>query len=85
MELSSPETIRALLEAFGNPAQTQPRRGAQDVAELERKHRKARCRCGQCRRCVDDARWERIYAEKFADPSYYTLHNTWRSSPLASI
>jgi hypothetical protein len=31
----------------------------------------ARCRCGRCRTCVDDARWERVFNEKFADPEYY--------------
>jgi len=30
-----------------------------------------RCLCGACVRCQDNARWTRIYDEKFADPSYY--------------
>jgi hypothetical protein len=29
------------------------------------------CRCGRCIRCIDEARWDRIFAEKFADPDYY--------------
>lgn len=29
-----------------------------------------RCRCGTCRICLDNLRWERIYQEKFADPNY---------------
>ena len=33
---------------------------------------KVRCQCGKCPRCLDNARWERIYQEKFADPDYYT-------------
>jgi hypothetical protein len=28
------------------------------------------CRCGQCLRCLDNARWDRISNEKFADPTY---------------
>jgi hypothetical protein len=30
-----------------------------------------RCTCGECPRCQEDARWERIFNEKFADPEYY--------------
>lgn len=30
-----------------------------------------RCTCGTCEACVDEARWERIYRERFADPDYY--------------
>lgn len=30
-----------------------------------------RCRCGVCETCVENARWERIFQEKFADPTYY--------------
>jgi hypothetical protein len=29
------------------------------------------CACGVCIRCLDDAKWERIFNEKFNDPSYY--------------
>jgi len=43
------------------------------------------CQCGWCARCVDNARWERIFAEKFADPDYYTNLNTRCSSPLESL
>ena len=30
------------------------------------------CKCTKCRTCVDNARWERIFRQKFADPDYYT-------------
>jgi hypothetical protein len=30
-----------------------------------------RCRCGLCRSCMDNERWERIFREKFATPDYY--------------
>jgi hypothetical protein len=39
--------------------------------------------CGRCARCQDDARWERIYREKFADPTYYDERPVRYSSPLA--
>jgi hypothetical protein len=41
-----------------------------------------RCKCGQCKHCIDDARWERIFAEKFEDPYYYTSHLVRFSSTL---
>jgi hypothetical protein len=30
-----------------------------------------RCHCGVCPRCIEEARWERIFNERFADPDYY--------------
>jgi hypothetical protein len=30
-----------------------------------------RCRCGICPRCKEEARWDRIFNERFADPEYY--------------
>ena len=44
-----------------------------------------RCRCGQCRTCQENARWERIFQEKFANSDYY--HHDIRvryASPLSS-
>ena len=45
-----------------------------------------RCRCGQCRNCQENARWERIFQEKFANSDYY--HHDIRvryASPLSSV
>jgi hypothetical protein len=45
-----------------------------------------RCRCGQCRSCQENARWERIFQEKFANSDYY--HHDIRiryASPLSSV
>ena len=44
-----------------------------------------KCACGHCRQCLDNARWERIFAEKFADPEYYTRRHVRCSSPLESL
>jgi|SRR5580658_672009 len=33
--------------------------------------RRRYCECGQCKWCLDNLRWDRIYNEKFADPAYY--------------
>jgi len=35
------------------------------------RRRRRSCRCGKCSSCKDNARWERIFQEKFADPEYY--------------
>jgi len=40
------------------------------------------CRCGACARCADNARWEAIFAKKFADPDYYSRPMLRHSSSL---
>lgn len=40
------------------------------------------CKCGQCAQCAENARWDRIFSEKFADPHYYTGDYVRQSSPL---
>jgi hypothetical protein len=85
MELSSPESIRALMPGGGNPARVRIRRDVQHVAQPPSKGRKVRCKCGQCQQCLEDGRWERIFVEKFADPNYYTRQTTHRASPLTSL
>ena len=44
-----------------------------------------RCACGSCRSCEEIARWERIFNEKFADPTYYTAPAIRMQSPLTSL
>ena len=44
--------------------------------------RMRRCTCGTCARCADNARWERIFREKFADPAYYADRPIRSQSPL---
>jgi hypothetical protein len=38
---------------------------------LSRPERRRYCGCGQCEWCLSNARWDRIFNDKFADPSYY--------------
>jgi hypothetical protein len=45
----------------------------------------SRCSCRQCPTCVDSARWERIFQEKFADPHYYEPRLVRHTSSLDSI
>ena len=41
-----------------------------------------RCHCGTCPRCVEEARWERIFNERFADPDYYKQRPTHFGSSM---
>jgi len=41
------------------------------------------CTCGQCTWCLDNARWDRIFNEKFADPGYYGQVTIRHNSTLA--
>jgi hypothetical protein len=36
-----------------------------------RPQRRLHCKCGRCASCLGNARWDRIFDEKFADPAYY--------------
>jgi hypothetical protein len=85
MELASLASIRALMEGNGNSTRAGRRRGAQDGARSAQDDRGMRCKCGRCRQCVDNARWDRIFAEKFADPNYYSRQAVRYSSPLTSL
>jgi hypothetical protein len=41
------------------------------------------CQCGKCKWCLDNARWERVFEEKFADPAYYGPIRVMHNSSLA--
>lgn len=89
MELADPRLISQLTEF----QERRPRR----LTGARRKHKtdgadacgytapiqkSRRCRCGNCGPCKDNQRWERIFAEKFADPTYYSNLVIRRGSPL---
>jgi hypothetical protein len=84
MELTSPESIAALLKLAAPGAAARARRAFNDTRP-PRKDRKVRCRCGKCQQCADNARWERIFQEKFSDPDYYNWRGVQHVSPLASL
>lgn len=46
------------------------------------RYERQRCLCGACATCMENARWERIFLEKFADPSYYAESPGRSRSPL---
>jgi len=58
---------------------------AEKKKPVSRLARRSVCRCGKCQSCLDNARWERIFNEKFADPTYYgpltVRHNSCLAGP----
>ena len=65
-------------------AERRQMRAALDLAQGAKREWR-RCTCGQCPRCMENARWERIFLERFADPDYYTCITVRRRSPLAGM
>ena len=53
--------------------------------EPKRPDRSHPCACGACPRCRDNARWNRIFDEKYADPSYYGRVSIRHNSSLAGV
>jgi hypothetical protein len=94
--LSTADDIAALLQERIPPApgpSSPPTRGARGVAQLRqdfepravgRKPRE-RCKCGSCHTCQENAKWDRIFSEKFADPDYYADRTPTMGSSLSSI
>ena len=43
------------------------------------------CRSGKCHRCLEEARWDRLYRQNSADPYYYSRRQAvWPVTPLAT-
>ena len=101
IELSSLDDVAQLLETLDSQDRTmrtkscggtRSARGArgskQAHADMQRRTsgNRRRCRCGVCYSCSENARWERIYNEKFADPAYYSgMRAPSMVSPLGSL
>ena len=85
MQLGTLQTIEALLASIGQPARNTPHRAPVEVNSRPVRLQKAsRCPRGcTCRTCSENARWERIFQEKFADPSYYSTPRTRNGSSLS--
>jgi hypothetical protein len=72
MELADADVVQQLVSSAEMPGmrRNKPRSGAPPV-KADPYRVRPRCRCGSCPGCLADARWERIFQEKFADPDYY--------------
>jgi hypothetical protein len=93
MELTDSATVHAFIAA------NQPRRRrrasprmpvlrpterAPYCAPAAKSNGKRNCRCGLCGDCIENARWERVFQAKFADPNYYGGLRMRNESPLNS-
>ncbi len=75
----TPSTPQRQVQAVPSQSSRQPQSAYASAARSRK-----RCQCGTCNRCVEDARWDRIFHEKFADPTYYQRINIRHTSTLAS-
>jgi hypothetical protein len=89
MFLTSNEAIQGLLASTAQPRCGRKHRAEAGIANAATTNPTMtttgsnRCRCGECRNCEDNARWERIFNEKFADPDYYAATPTRNGSSLS--
>jgi len=81
VELSDSNEIAALLAAQKKQAQRPPT--TPRVRLAPRTVRRRRCHCGSCYTCQENARWDKIFNEKFADPNYYKPQPVRHTSSLS--
>jgi hypothetical protein len=85
MELSDTNLIALILGPQRSPTRRgRAMRGMERVPEKRAARKTPWCLCGSCARCIDHAKWERIFAEKFEDPDYYKRPTGRRLSPFAA-
>src|SRR5579862_537793 len=73
------------VEAVKRPTYPRPAAGPMAPVGVHGSGSRARlCHCGTCRRCLDNSRWDRIFNEKYADPSYYGNITVRHNSSLAN-
>ena len=82
MQIETQEAIATMLQQIQERRQTRPI--AMNSAR-PRTRAAGRCACGQCKACQDNARWDRVFNEKFADPDYYLPRHITQGSSLASL
>jgi len=81
LELADSAMIAQLMDRAVTVPQTRMRRSDRRAAPARRAQPR-RCTCGKCRTCVDNAHWEMVFQQKFADPYYYSLHPPRQCSSL---
>ena len=72
--------LAAILQMNRGPLVFEPVRAQSKLPVSRTKAR--RCACGTCRSCIDNARWESVFQEKFTDPYYYSLRHPKQGSSL---
>ena len=76
MDLCDREVISGLMAECQKARKNVTRRDSPDrsSAVFYPRRKRSMCKCGQCKMCIENARWDRIFNEKFADPNYYAPH-----------
>jgi len=84
MELTDARTLSQLLDPGCKRKPRVPRDqcALSPAASAPVRRKVRRCHCGVCGECVENARWERVFQEKFADPDYYRDRQIRHSSSL---
>jgi hypothetical protein len=88
MELADPRMIEELMATHARISSARQARKKRSELPPENMMAQARCpkvkrcRCGACLRCMEEARWDRIFNERFADPNYYKDRPTHFGSSL---
>jgi hypothetical protein len=82
MQIESQENIAVLLQQMRVPVRGQ---GTATKSVYSRSRAAGRCACRRCKVCEDNARWERVFNDKFADPNYYSPRQVTQGSSLASL
>jgi hypothetical protein len=88
LELSQVNVIEQLLAGSHTTALVTRSQGTSTNAHpihLPKRLKMCRCRCGVCHTCTEEARWEKVFREKFADPTYYGDRPPRFSSPLSEM
>jgi hypothetical protein len=84
VELTDAKTLEGMFAVLGAPPRSISDRAGRAVyqAPPSKAKNNRRCQCRVCPACLENARWERIFQEKFADPDYYAtgLLMRWESS-----
>jgi hypothetical protein len=86
MELSESSVVAGLLDGLERQPRPRAPRGRPDLerpSESKRVSTPRHCTCGTCAFCQDNARWERIFQERFADPEYYKRRGVKHVSSLS--
>jgi hypothetical protein len=65
------------------PHEPVPSKPLASPLQLPKRIHRRRCSCGKCPQCLENARWEKVFTEKFADPLYYNRDSLRYSSPLS--
>jgi hypothetical protein len=76
--------MAAIAQFTGSQPASEPitRAGGEGGALPVQRTKTRRCACGKCRACIDNARWESVFQQKFADPFYYSLRHPKQGSSL---